>query len=93
MYRTSQNLKIIKVYLESLLSESFPALGIPVHLASLGCPPTLLIMDLLWGSSDSHLALLLGFLASSVHSYQSWCVFFCGRSQWPFIYSIDTESA
>ena len=70
MYRTSQKLKIIKVYLESLLSESFLALGIPVHLASLGCPPVL-IMDLLWGSSDSHLVLLLCVLASSVHSYQS----------------------
>ena len=43
IYRTSQKLKIIKVFLESLLSESFPALGIPVHLTSLGCPPTLLI--------------------------------------------------
>ena len=70
MYRTSQKLTIIKVYLESLLSESFLTLGIPVHLASLGCPPVL-IMDLLWGSSDSHLVLLLCVLASSVHSYQS----------------------
>ena len=41
IYRTSQKLKIIKVYLESLLSESFPALRIPVHLTSLGCPPAL----------------------------------------------------
>ena len=30
-----------EVFLESLLSESFPTLGIPVHLTSLGCPPTL----------------------------------------------------
>ena len=29
-----------EVFLESLLSESFPTLGIPVHLTSLGCPPT-----------------------------------------------------
>ena len=28
---------------ESLLSESFPWLGVTVHLASIGCPPTLLI--------------------------------------------------
>ena len=30
-----------KVFLESLLSESFPTLGISVDLTSLGCPPTL----------------------------------------------------
>ena len=30
-------------FLESLLSESFPELGITVHLTSLGCPPILLI--------------------------------------------------
>ena len=27
------------VFLESLLSESFPSLGVRVHLTSLGCPP------------------------------------------------------
>ena len=41
IYRTSQNVKIINVFLESLLSESFPSLGVTVHLTSLGCPPTL----------------------------------------------------
>ena len=40
IYRTSQNI-IIDVFLESLLSESFPSLGVTVHLTSLGCPPTL----------------------------------------------------
>ena len=39
IYRTSQKIRIINV--ESLLSESFPALGITVHLTSLGCAPTL----------------------------------------------------
>ena len=29
------------VFLESLLSESFPSLGVTVHLTSLGCPLTL----------------------------------------------------
>ena len=43
IYRTSQNIRIINVFLESLLSESFPWLGVTVHLTSLGCPPTLLI--------------------------------------------------
>ena len=39
-YRTSQKIRIINVFLESLLSESFSVLGITVHLTSLGCPPT-----------------------------------------------------
>jgi len=38
--RTSQKIRI-NVFLEFLLSESFPMLGITVHLTSLGCPPTL----------------------------------------------------
>ena len=41
IYRTSQNTRIINVFLESLLSEPFPSLGVTVHLASLGCPPAL----------------------------------------------------
>ena len=50
IYRKSQNIKIINVFLESLLSESFLSLGVTVHLTSLGCPPTLLISaPLLWG--------------------------------------------
>ena len=43
------------------------------------------------GSSDSNLVLLLCVLASNVYSYQNECAFFCGGSQWPFIYFIDTE--
>ena len=39
IYRTSQT--IINVFLESLLSECFPSLGVTVHLTSLGCPPIL----------------------------------------------------
>ena len=41
IYRTGQTIRIINVFLESLLSESFPSLGVTVHLTSLGCPPTL----------------------------------------------------
>ena len=41
IYRTSQKIRIINVFLESLLSESFPSVGVTVHLSSLGCPPTL----------------------------------------------------
>ena len=37
-------------FLESQLSESFPSLGVTVHLTSLGCPPKLCCsLDLLWG--------------------------------------------
>ena len=43
IYRTIKKIKIIGVFLESLLSESFPSLGDTVLLTSLGCPPTLLI--------------------------------------------------
>ena len=31
-YRTSQKIRIINVFLESLLSESFPSMGVTVHL-------------------------------------------------------------
>ena len=41
IYRTSKNIRIINVFLESLLSESFPSLGVIVHFTTLGCPPTL----------------------------------------------------
>ena len=50
LYRTSQNIRIINVFLESLLSESFPSVGVTVQLASLRCPPTLCwSLHLLWG--------------------------------------------
>ena len=50
IYRTSQNIRIINVFLESLLSGSFPSLEVIVHLTSLGCPPILCwSLDLLWG--------------------------------------------
>ena len=41
IYRTSQNRRIINVFLESLLSEFFPFLGVIVHLSPLGHPPTM----------------------------------------------------
>ena len=41
IYRISQNIRIVNVFLESLLSESFPSLGVIVHFTALGCPPTL----------------------------------------------------
>ena len=50
IYRSSQNIRIINAFLESLLLEFFPLLGVTVHLTSLGCPPTLCwSLDLLWG--------------------------------------------
>ena len=42
-YRTRQNIRVINVFLESLLSESFPSLGVTDLLTSLGCLATLLI--------------------------------------------------
>ena len=36
-----QNIRIINVFLESLLSESFPSLGVTVHLTFLRCFPAL----------------------------------------------------
>ena len=43
IYRTSQKIRIINVFLESLLSASLPSLGVIVHFTALGCPPTLLV--------------------------------------------------
>ena len=55
---------------QSLLSDSFPSLGITVHLTSLGCPPTLcLSLTRCVGSSDSNLALHLCVLVSNFHIY------------------------
>ena len=68
----TEQVKIINVFLESLLSSSFPSLDVSVHLASLGCPPTVgWSLDLLWGSSNSDLVLLLSVPSSNVHSYQN----------------------
>ena len=88
--RTSQNTRIVNIFLESLLSASFPLLGVTVHFVPLGCLPKLRwSLDLLWGQLDPNLVLLLCILASNVHSYQNECIYFpC-----PFIYSADTESA
>ena len=41
IYRTSQKIKITNGFLESLLLESFPSLGITVYPTSLGYPSTL----------------------------------------------------
>ena len=50
IYTTGQNIRGLNVFLESLLSESLPSLGVTAHLTSLGCPPTLCwSLDLLWG--------------------------------------------
>ena len=91
IYRTSENIGIINVFLESVLSESFP------HWESQSTsPPQEALQHCadLWpccgGSSDSNLVLLLCVLASSEYSCQNQGVFSCGSSQGPFIYSTDT---
>ena len=46
----SQNVRIVNIFLESLLSVTFPSLGVTVHVSYLGCPPTLRwSVDLLCG--------------------------------------------
>ena len=79
IYRTGQKMRIINVFLESLLSESFPSLGLTVHLISLGA---LQHRAGLWvccgGSSGSHLVLPLCALAFSVPSCQNQCVSLVG---------------
>ena len=86
------------VFLESLLSESFPSLGVTVHLTSLGCPPTLCwSLDLLWRQLK-----FFFFLAAQVLIWSYSCVFLSTMStairtsayslvgaQWLFIYSLD----
>ena len=77
IYRTSQKIKIINVFLESLLSESFPSLGITVHLNFLGCPPTLLISGpaveaaqiLIWSYSCVFLPLMSTVIRASAFSF------------------------
>ena len=70
--RTSHNIRIINVFLESLLSESF--LSLESQSTSLPSDVLQHCADL-WtcygGSSDSNLVLLLCVLASNVHSYQN----------------------
>ena len=77
IYRTSQKVRIINVFLESLLSESFPELGITVHLTSLGCPPILLVSGpavgaaqiLIWSCSCVFLPPVPTALRASVFSF------------------------
>ena len=50
IYRISKKIRIKNVFIDSVLSESFPSLGVTVQLTSLGCPPKLhWSLDLLWG--------------------------------------------
>jgi len=52
IYRTSQNIRLINVFLESLLSESFPSLGLTVHLTSRMPSNTVLISGPALGTSQ-----------------------------------------
>ena len=78
------------MFLESLLSESFPSLGVTVHLPSLGCPPTLRWpLALCGGSSASNLVLLLWVL-TSIAQRSEWCVFFWELSMTLYIFQRHT---
>ena len=94
MYRTSQNIRMINVFLELLLSESFSSLGVTVHLTYLGCPLNTVLISgpvagaaqiLVWSYSCVFLPPVSTAIRTSVFSFVT--------SQCPFIYSIDTESA
>ena len=92
--QTSQNIRIVNIFLESLLSVSFPSLGVQSTSPSQGdFHHRAGLLACCGGNSDANLVLLLCLLASSVHSYKKQCIFFCESSQCPFIYPIDTESA
>ena len=77
IYRTSQKVRIINVFLESLLSESFLELGITVQLTPLGCPPILLVSGpavgaaqiLIWSCSGVFLPPVPTALRVSVFSF------------------------
>ena len=45
IYRISQNIRITKVCLESLLSESFPSLGVTVHLIPTSMPSNTVLIS------------------------------------------------
>ena len=72
IYRISQNIRIVNVFLESLLSESFPSLGVIVHLTSLGCPSTLcrsLDQILIWSYSSVFFPPIFTAIRTSVFSF------------------------
>ena len=81
-------------FLSHCCRESFPWLGITVYLTSLGCPPTLLISGPAVGAPQiliwSYSCVFLPPVSTAIRTS---AFFFNGSSQWPFIYSIDTESA
>ena len=91
LYRTSENIRIINLFLESLLSVSFAP-----FLTGSQSPPlfpgmpssTVLASGPAVGAAQ---ILLLCVLASNAHSYQNECIFSCGSSQGPFTHSTDTE--
>ena len=89
-YRTSQNIRLIRVFLESLLSESFASLGVTVHLTFLACPLILCWpLDLMWGqlrfqSGSSLCSCLQCAQLSELVRFLLW------QLQWPFICSMDT---
>ena len=76
IYRTSQNIKIINVSLESLLSESFPSLGVTVRL-TLDALNTVLVSGpavgaaqiLIWSSSSVFLPPMSAAIRTSEFSF------------------------
>ena len=75
--QNKSKIRIISVFLESLLSESFPLVGVTVHLTSPGCPPTLMISGhdvgtaqiLIWSYSCVFLPPMSAAIRTSVFSF------------------------
>ena len=77
-------------FFEYLLLESFPLLGVTVHLLPSMSSNTALVSGPAVGAAQT-LILSYSFVFLLPMSTAN-IVFFCGSSQCPFIYSIDTES-
>ena len=92
IYRTSQKIRIKMFFLSHCCQSSFPSWE-----SQSTSPPQDALQHCsgLWicCGGSSNMVLLLCFLAPNVHSYQNQCIFFCGSTQCPFIYSIGIESA
>ena len=92
--KTSPKIKIINVFLQSLLSESFPSLGVTVHLTSPGCPPTVLISGPAVGAAQILIcSYSYVFLLPMSAAVRASAFSFVGALNGLSYNSIDTESA
>ena len=91
------NIRTINVFLESLLLEYFPSLGITVDLTSLGCPPTLYWLlsglalgaaqILIWSYSSVFLPPMSTAIRASAFSFVGKCLYSWVGRFWVFFLS------